>query len=628
LGPAHDENFRSRSEKASEKIRLFENCDVVVYPRDIEEIHSAMQAIRTKKPLIQALTWGQAETAKFHIDKIDQSKGKSHILFTHRGTSHELMIPFADQASVENAMSCLCTLTAFERWDPEHIEVFKSLPVLENRMSFFEGKNGNYVVNDSYSNDTDSLLVALDFMLRQQPAMEHIAILSDLEQSDLDKEKLYSSVAGLLKEKGTQKVICVGSEMGKHKDLFQELNPVFFDTTAALLASGIVNEISQKAILVKGARSFQLEQVAEKLRKQLHQTVLEIDLNSLRNNYSYFREMVKPGTKMMVMVKAFGYGSGSFEAARTLQFMGADYMAVAYTDEGVALRQAGIVTPIMVMNPTVADVQALYEFQLEPVIFSREIGLAYASYGLDLNIHIEVDTGMHRLGFPIANLENKFHNFPSNLKVVSVFSHLSASENPEHDVFTRKQIVDFNEACIQIQNALGYPFMKHISNTGGILRFPEANLDMVRLGIGMYGSDPRGNSNQRLQPVASLKTRISQIHEIKAGESVGYSRKAMDNNDRRIATLPIGYADGLWRRLGNENGAALINGQLALYVGNICMDMCMCDVTHIPCSEGDEVEIFGRNMPVETLAAQCETIPYEILTGISQRVRREYLGEN
>lgn len=628
LGAAHDENFENRKAKAIEKVKLFKQCDVVVYPYDAIEVREEISVLRSQNPLLKAISWGYNEGAQFRISEVDRQFKKSIIQFIHRGSAHQITIPFTDAAAIENAMTCLCTLAALERWDADHLTLFESLPVLENRLAFFEGKSGNYIVNDSYSNDLDSLQVALDFMLRQQPGMPHMAILSDLEQSDPDKEKLYKKVAELLIKKGTKKLIAIGSEIAKNSDVFKDLEVQYFNSTAVLVQSGILDTITGKSILIKGARSFKLEQVAALLRKQMHQTVLQIDLNALRNNYTYFRKQLQPGTRLMAMVKAFGYGSGSFEAARTLQFMGVDYLAVAYTDEGVALRKAGITVPVMVMNCTAEDSPALLEYNLEPVLFNTEGIKAFAETGQQLNVHIEIDTGMHRLGFDPAKTETEFANFPANLHIVSVFSHLSASESAEHDTFTQQQLSTFLFVCTNIEKTTGKTFIKHIANTGGILRFPEAHLDMVRLGIGLYGTDPRGTPNADLETVTSLKTNISQIRKIGAGESVGYSRKAIEQQDRMIATLPIGYADGLWRRLGNGNGGAWINGKIAPYVGNICMDMCMCDVTNIQCAEGDEVEIFGKHLSVEKLAQDCETIPYEILTAISQRVRREYVGEN
>jgi len=628
LGAAHDENFSDRNVKAIEKVTLFENADVIVYPHDSYEIRQAIQNLKANKPLIKTISWGKKEGSNFRIIGNIIDKYQSVLSFVHRGTEHQIKIPFVDEASLENTMTCLCTLAAFERWDEQHIEAFQHLTMLENRLSFFEGKNGNYIVNDSYSNDIDSLQVALDFFQRQQPDMPNLVILSDLEQSEKDKPKLYTKVADILKENKIQELYLVGSEIENNRSVFNNFSVTFFKDSESLLNSGILGQIHNKSILIKGARSFKLENVVALLRKQMHQTVMQIDLNAVRTNFNYFRNLCDPSTKIMAMVKAFGYGSGSFEAARTLQFMGADYLAVAYTDEGVSLRKAGITMPVMVMNCGVEDIQTLQENNLEPVIFNEEGIRDFAAGGFDLNVHIEVDTGMHRLGFDAGNILKSFESFPSQLKVQSVFSHLSASEAEHHDVFTHLQIQTFRIVCTNIEKLLGYSFIKHIANTGAIFRFPDAILDMVRLGIGMYGIDPSGLPNPNLEVVATLKTHISQLRKVDAGDSVGYSRKSITSKDRLIATLPIGYADGFWRRMGNGNGSVIIRGKQAPLVGNICMDMCMADVTDIDCNEGDEVEIFGKQQRVEKVAEACDTISYEILTSVSQRVRREYVGEN
>lgn len=627
LGSAHDGNFANRSQKAAEKIQLFRDCDVVVYPKDSVEIDGEIQRLKAQNPLLKTHSWGRHEKANFCILRHVSENAGTRIYFMHRGTEHNFYIPFADQASIENAMTCVCTLAAFERWDEDHLKAFEFLEPLENRMVFMEGKNGNYIVNDSYSNDTDSLEVALDFMLRQQPDKPHVVVLSDLEQAATDQNALYANVADLLREKGTTQLVGVGPKISAAKEHFKDLHTQFFDNTEALLESGAASQFQNHAILVKGARKYKLERLTEQLKAQLHKTVLEIDLNALRHNFGFLRSKTKPGTKMMAMVKAFGYGSGSFEAARTLQFEGVDYLAVAYADEGVELRKSGIQVPIMVMNTSIDDLQSLLQFQLEPVVFNVQGLQAFCAQSHPINIHMEFDTGMHRLGFT-AETKGIFKNLPHQVTIKSVFSHLAASEDSDHDSFTHQQIAAFKMACRTVENECGYTFIKHIVNTGGILRFPDAHFDMVRLGIGLYGVDPSGLPNAELENVVSLKTTISQIKSIAAGESVGYGRRGVAETERQIAILPIGYADGLWRALGNGTGHALINGKQSNYVGSICMDMAMCDVTDLPCKEGDEVEIFGKHLPVATLAQWCHTIPYEILTSVSSRVRREYAGEN
>lgn len=627
LGSAHDSNFANRESKVAEKVKLFAHCDVLVYCKDEHLLDKEIQKLKTANPLLKTITWGKHERSNFQIVGKEMEGMGTRIRFIHRATDHHLFIPFFDQASAENAMTCLCTLAAFERWDPEHIQAFETLEPLENRMAFMEGKNGNYVVNDSYSNDPESLEVALDFMLRQQPDKPHMVVLSDFDQIAADKNGLYQNVAHLLKEKGTRNLIAIGPDLFASKSSFGDIPAEFFETTEAFLQSPALSQIRDTAILVKGARKFKLERVTDALRKQLQKTHLQIDLNALRNNYSYIRSQLRSSTKVMAMVKAFGYGSGSFEAARALQFAGVDYLAVAYADEGVELRKAGIQVPVMVMNTGISDIETLSQYNLEPVIFDHAGLQDFKHSGKTLNVHIEIDTGMHRLGFA-PQIAGVFQNLPKHLNIASVFSHLAASEDPQHDDFTRAQIASFHEACKCIEEDCGHSFIKHILNTGGVLRFPNAQLDMVRLGIGLYGVDPRGESNVNLETVLQLKTTISQIKEIPAGDSVGYGRRGKSDAARRIAVLPIGYADGLWRAVGHGKGYAQINGSQAPYVGSICMDMCMCDVTHIDCQAGDEVEIFGNKPNIQELATWCQTIPYEILTSVSGRVRREYLGEN
>ena len=628
LGSAHDEGFGSRLEKAGEKCLLFRDADVVIYPYDIPEIRQTVGEWRQRQPMTRFISWGRQEGASYRMTGEDSGAGKTDISFVHRASTHHFSIPFTDRASVENAMNCLCTLAAFERWDEQHIQAFSRLEPLENRLVFTQGKNGNYLVNDSYSNDPDSLEVALDFLIRQQPGMAHTVILSDLDQSDPDKRRLYSRVAEMLRLKGTETLIGVGESITAHRELFHGMQASFYPDTATLLSKGVLGELGQQAILIKGSRRFLFEQVYDALKKQLHKTSLRIDLDALRHNFSVFRRQVGQETRIMAMVKAFGYGSGSFEAARTLQFMGADYLAVAYADEGVALREAGIHLPIMVMNSSPADIATRPGYRLEPVIFSEDGLEACKLLPEGTAIHLEIDSGMHRLGFDPAGLVPALNKLPSHIRVASIFSHLSASEDPAHDDFTRRQIAVFQAAADEAAAVLGYPVIRHILNTGGILRFPETRFDMVRLGIGLYGVDPRDKPAAGLQPVVSLRTSISQLREVKAGDSVGYSRRAISHKDRVVATLPVGYADGLRRAMGNERGYVWVNGHRAPLLGSICMDMCMADVTGIDCREGDEAEVFGQHIPVEEVARICDTIPYEILSNLSPRVSRVYVGEN
>jgi len=630
LGSAHDEGFESREQKAREKTILFKDADVVVFPGDSAEIKTAVQVYKYSQPLTKFISWGRNEDCGYRMLDEKYLRDFTRINLTHRSTEHSLEIPFSDKASVENAMSCFCTLVALERWDASHTEQFRYLHALENRLAFTEGRNGNYLVNDSYSNDPDSLQVALDFMVRQQPDKPACVILSDMDQSDPDKQRLSSQLGGVLEQKGVRRLLLVGEVLAAYKDIFSAFNPEFFTDTASLIQSGRLDTISGEAILIKGSRRFGFEKIHALLKKQLHKTHLQIDLEVLRHNYRYFRNAVAPKTRIMAMVKAFGYGSGSFEVARTLQFMGVDYLAVAFADEGVALREAGIQTPIMVMNTGAEDMASRLQYNLEPVVFD-EAGLQAMSEIAGSNaisLHLEVDTGMHRLGFAPGALKDVAGNIPGNVRIASVFTHLAASEDPAQDDFTRTQIGTFTEAVNAFETQLGYAPSRHALNTGGILRFAEYGMDMVRLGVGLYGVDPRAEQQADLKPVTTLFSSISQLHTLQPGEGVGYGRRSIADTVRVIATLPVGYADGLRRSLGNGKWHVLIKGQKAPIVGSVCMDMCMVDVTGIDCREGDEVVVFGAENSVAEMAHCADTIPYEILTGISARVPREYVGEN
>jgi alanine racemase len=629
LGSAHDEGFAGRQQKANEKAILFRDADVVVFPGDSHEIRTAVNAYKASQPLTRWIAWGRNESNAYRIVKEDYQSRQTQIQFIHRGSTHILEIPFSDLASSENAMSCLCALAAVERWDQAHVEAMRHLEPLENRLSFTEGRRGNYVVDDSYSNDPDSLQVALDFLIRQQPDKPACVILSDMDQSDPDKHRLASKIAGILLQKGVKQLVAVGADFTRFPELFSQFETAFFVDTNALLASGLLQELSDKAILVKGSRRFQMEKVHAILKKQLHKTHLKIDLDALRHNYRFFRGYVPQKTRIMAMVKAFGYGSGGFEVARTLQYMGVDYLAVAFADEGIALREAGIKIPIMVMNTTPSDIATRLHYQLEPVVFDEAGLLEYAKVAATASIvvHLELDTGMHRLGFSPAAIKDIAGIMPSGIRVASLFTHLAASEDPAQDDFTRQQLREFTDAADALENQLGYKPLRHALNTGGILRFPDSSMDMVRLGVGLYGVDPRKETAADLKPVTSLYTTISQIHTLQPGEGVGYGRKAVSSIARSIATLPVGYADGLRRSLGNGKWYVLIKGQKVPIVGNVCMDMCMVDVTGIDCREGDEVIVFGAENAVGQMAVCADTIPYEILTGISARVPREFVGE-
>ncbi|MCX6175747.1 MAG: alanine racemase [Bacteroidetes bacterium] len=697
LGEAHAEGFASLQEKAKSKVALADGADVVVYPYDLEAVRTEVSKLKSRNSLMKTIHWGWAEGAQFRITEVEVlMAGGQRIYFVHRGTSHQLDIPFMDSASVSNAMSCLCVLKAMERWDPEHLDRFAQLPHLENRLQCAAGKSGNYILNDSYSADLESLGVALDMLKRQSPNLSLLSILGSFEQTGMEAADLRDSILRMLSNYGVTEAVFVGEEyrglgsvpasgdlnLGvgssaisgglsilKKGDLkfgvsdFGLEKVWQFDTVAALMDSAVLSGIASRSILIKGSRSAGLERVANRLQARLHQTRLEINLHALKNNYLYFKQRVGAGKKVMCMVKAFGYGSGSFESARALQALAVDYLGVAYIDEGIALRNAGITVPIMVMNVDSGAAWQLQEYGLEPVVYSFQSLEGLIRSGVQgLKIHIEIDTGMHRLGFApgdMGELGVRIRDLAVDIEVASVFSHLAASESAGSDDFTGGQLDVFASAADVLEQGLGYTVLKHIENTGGILRFGDARFTMVRLGIGLYGVDPRGLIEAALQPVtrwvstisqvrlgiglygvdprglieAALQpvtrwvSTISQVQLVKAGEGVGYGMQGASDRDREVAVIAAGYADGLWRADGQANSGVWIKGVEAPFVGNICMDMAMVDVTGLNCKPGDEVELFGENLRVETLAQRRATIPYEVLTAVSQRVARVYVEE-
>jgi alanine racemase len=660
LGEAHAEGFASLQEKAKSKVSLADGADVVVYPFDLEAVRTEISTLKSRNALMKTIHWGWKEGAQFRITEVEvlsagdlsagvsvsnpiSEAGGQRINFVHRGTSHQLDIPFMDSASVSNAMTCLCVLQALERWDPSHLDRFMHLPHLENRLQFVAGRLGNYILNDSYSADLESLGVALDMLKRQSPNLPLMSILGSFEQTGMDISDLRDSILRMLSNYGVREAVFVGVE-------FRGLGSVpasgslnlgggdfglekiwQFDTVSALMDSAVLSGIASQSILIKGSRNSGLERVANRMQARLHQTRLEINLNALKNNYLYFKQRVGADKKVMCMVKAFGYGSGSFESARALQALAVDYLGVAYIDEGIALRNAGITVPIMVMNADGGAAWQMQEYQLEPVVYSFQSLEALIRSGVQgLKIHVEIDTGMHRLGFAPADMGElglRIKDLDLAIEVASVFSHLAASETSESDNFTRGQLEVFSAAAAVLETGLGYTVLKHIENTGGILRFADARFTMVRLGIGLYGVDPRGLGEAALQPVTRWVSTISQVQLVKAGEGVGYGMHGVSNRDREVAVIAAGYADGLWRADGQANSGVWIKGVEAPFVGNICMDMAMVDVTGLNCKPGDEVELFGENLRVETLAQRRFTIPYEVLTAVSQRVARVYVEE-
>lgn len=620
LGTAHDEGFESFENKIQEKIKLFKDCRVVLLRYNA----SIIKQLEDK-----AITYDfNNPKADLNITSVTTNAGYRILKGDYKGESTSIEIPFTDEASIENAgIAWLTTfyLKAFNQ------QAFSELQAISMRLELKQAINNCLLINDSYSNDIHALGAALSFLKRQTIHGKATVILSDIEQSGMSAEEQCRQVDVLLQNNHINRFYGIGPVFSTYQHLFSKAySSRFFSNTTDFINQFIGSDFENESILLKGARHYSFEHIATKLEKQSHGTVLEINLTAASANLAYIRSRLDKNMKVMAMVKAFAYGSGSYEMAKMLDGK-VEYMAVAYTDEGVTLRQNGIKTPIMVMNADGDTYGHLFRYDLEPVVFSvNQLEQLYVfAEGRPLSLHIEIDTGMHRLGFNPTEAIALAEWFvgKENFKIQSVFSHLSASDEPVYDDFTKQQFELFTTAVNQLQSQIPYVFLKHISNTAGALRFKQIGFDMIRLGIGLYGIDPSGEHQKKLKHVFTLKTVVSQVKWIGANESVGYSRKAIDDHERKIAVLAIGYADGLNRHLSNGKGGFMIGGQYAPILGNICMDMCMVDVTNINCKEGDEAELFGADADILELANKLGTIPYEILTGISQRIKRVYISE-
>ncbi|MDR2362687.1 MAG: bifunctional UDP-N-acetylmuramoyl-tripeptide:D-alanyl-D-alanine ligase/alanine racemase [Prevotellaceae bacterium] len=637
IGTAHDANFTDRRQKINEKLNLFLHAQTLIYCADQREV---ADAVAENKPLahLKKVTWGRAADCDLQLLSTTVRHGETTLEARYRNETHRIIIPMTDRASAENAMHCWLFML-LEGTSPDVIaERMRRLPVIEMRMELKEAINHCTLINDSYSSDFHSLQVAVEFLCRQQGARKTV-ILSDILQSGKNEQTLYADVARLLKTKGVHRLIGIGAGISQHAEMFP-LETSFFPDTDTFLQRFPLNHFQEESILLKGARIFAFEKIDRALQQKTHETILEINLNALVDNLNYYRAKKRPGVRLMAMVKAFSYGSGSHEIAGLLQFHHVDYLAVAYVDEGVELRKAGITMPIMVMNPELQSPDPLFTYNLEPEIYSFRLLQMWCSQLTQHPgqpapaVHIKLDTGMHRLGFEEREIDTlrpilqELQTTEAAFRVASVFSHLSGSDNPTLDAWTHRQIATFRRMSKQIQKTFDYPVYAHILNSAGITRFPDAQFDMVRLGIGLYGVGVNDEEQQHLQPVSTLKTVISQIKQIPAGDTVGYGRRHVASHEMRVGTIAIGYADGLLRRFGNGRGTVFINGQLAPVIGNICMDMCMIDLTGVDARENDEVIIFGHRPTITDVARTLDTIPYEILTGISRRVKRVYVTEH
>jgi len=631
IGTAHDEGFANRWEKVLEKLELFKNSQKLICNYDLLiDFRADMQA---KEAFTWSRKFNQADLYVFSGTVISKNY---YLRAYYKKQEIECLVPFTDEASVENAIVCWATMLALGYSAVEADKRIERLVPVSMRLELKNGINNCSVIDDSYNSDLQSLEIALNFLGQQNQHQKKTLILSDIYQSGLPQDVLYQQVADLVAGKKVDKFIGVGEALVSHRDYFNVEEHHFFNDTAAMLQHLKQLDFKDETILIKGSRSFEFERISRALAQKAHETILEINLNTLLSNLDFYKSKLKPGVKVMAMVKAFSYGSGTFEVANMLQYNKVDYLAVAYIDEGAALRQAGINLPIMVLNPEASAFDKLTEYKLEPVIYSFGLLDDFVSYAKGRNIsnypvNIKIDTGMHRLGFENHEIDTLCDMLEANryVRVQSVFSHLAASEASKHDEFTKTQIKRFEKAFKEIERSLGYTVIKHLCNTAGIIRWPSAQYDMVRLGIGLYGIDSAvPASNRALQPIASLKTSVAQVKKIKAGDTISYSRSGKLAKDGKIATVRIGYADGYLRAFGNGVGKMLVKGTLVPTVGNITMDMCMLDVSGLDVSEGDEVVIFDeQHQRIEELAAQIGTIPYEILTNVSQRVKRVYFYE-
>jgi len=626
LGDAHDEGFLNKEEKLVQKLQLFTHCKQVLYCQDQELVQTYISS--NPFGLNQKIFYSWSRTnvnADFFIET--KILGSNSQLTCANNT---VLIPFTDEASIWNACTCLSFVLLQQFNLTNVLPKFADLPVLDMRLQLKEAHQNCLLINDSYSADLSSLNIALEFLQQHAASNLKTVILSDFLESGKSEDELYEAIAKQLQAFKVDQVIGIGEAISRNKTKFNGTNNYFFQSTKDFISQFDVTTFSNQIILLKGARSFAFERIGKWLEKRVHQTVFEINLTALINNLNIYKSLLKPNVKVMAMVKAFSYGAGSYEIARILSFNRIDYLTVAYADEGVVLRKAGIKTPIMVMNPDAHSFDVILQYHLEPEIYNFDIlqSLLQASDGEEIGIHIELDSGMKRLGFDQDQLPqlNQILSENLHLKVRTIFTHLAASEDASHDLFTQSQIQSFKKMSELITQNLNYPVLRHCLNSGGIARFPEAQFDMVRLGIGLYGVNP-SEVHLPLQTIGTLKTVVSQVRNIAAHESIGYGRNGQLNAAGKIAIVAIGYADGLDRKLSNGIGSMLINGKLAKIVGNICMDMTMLDVSQIDCKVGDEVIVFGEYPSINDLSNQIGTIPYELLTGVSQRVKRVYFHE-
>ena len=625
IGSAHDEGFPSVAEKIKEKLKLFSTVNVLI-------LNKNKTIIAFVNPNIKTFSWcSDDKSADVFITKKNIGE-LTELHVTYKEDTFPIIIPFQDQASVENAIHCMMVMLYFGYAQKVIQARMAQLYPIEMRLKLKNGVYNCTIIDDSYSSDFQSLKIALDFLEHQKQHKKKTIILSDIFQSGLSNEELYSQVSQLIISNKITRVIGIGKTISEFKNKF--INCKTFKNVDDFTTVFDTLNFENETILIKGARDFHFEEIVSLLEEKTHETVLEINLNAISNNLNFYKSKLAQKTKMMVMVKAFGYGNGGFEIAKLLEHHKVDYLGVAFADEGISLKSAGITVPIMVLNPETTSFSAIIQHHLEPEIYSIKglkafLKIAEQKKLKHFPIHIKIDTGMHRLGFEAENLSELIQIVKGNetIQIKSILSHMATSDDLKHDAFSKSQIALFEKLSSQLQNELNIKPIRHILNTSGIANYPEAQYDMVRLGIGLYGISNDEEEQKELENVGTLKSVISQIRTINTGESVGYGRRFVAGKTTKIATIPIGYADGISRSWGQGVGYVLINNKPAEIIGSICMDMLMVDITHIDCKEGNAVIIFGENPTVNFMAKKLNTISYEILTSISQRVKRVFFRE-
>ena len=653
LGGAHQENFRSMDEKCQEKLSLFHDAKVVAYNSDDNVVSRCMRKSGYRG---EKLSWSKEDPqAAMFIKKIERRESISTLYYIYKGKEGTYHLPFIDDASVECSIAA-AVVALYLGVTPEELDVRMSqLEPVAMRLEVKEGQHGCTIINDSYNSDINSLDIALDFMSRrpEQQGKSRTLILSDIYQSGMMPQELYHRVMELAVKRGVDKFIGIGKEIkrtleaggladGGQADGGQAaklpgtvagndgMRAFLFEDVEEFLRSEVYRGLKNEVVLIKGARDFGFDHISEMLEQKVHETILEVNLNAVVENLNHFRSYMKPETKMICMVKADAYGAGAIEVSKTLQDHRVDYLAVAVADEGVTLRKNGITSNIMIMNPEMTAFKTMFDYDLEPEVYSFRLMDALIKAAekegiTNYPVHIKLDTGMHRLGFdPVKDIDELIMRLKHQNAIIprSVFSHFVGSDSDDFDTFSAHQFELFDVASKKLQSSFDHKILRHIDNSAGIEHFPERQLDACRLGLGLYGVDSR--DNHIINTVSTLKTTILQLRHVPKEETVGYSRKGVLTRDSVIAAIPIGYADGLNRHLGRGKGYCLVNGQKAPYVGNICMDVALIDVTDIPCKEGDTVEIFGEHLPVTVLSDILDTIPYEVLTGVSNRVKKVY----